>query len=103
MVVRKAAHMAQRLGAPIFGLVENMSYVVCPKCGEEIRVFGPSRSTLIAHEFWAPLLGHLPLDPELALRCDAGEIEAYPAEAFEVIVERVAERVPAKKTTPIFP
>ena len=34
MVVRKAAQMTQRLGAPIIGLVENMSYVTCPKCGE---------------------------------------------------------------------
>jgi Mrp family chromosome partitioning ATPase len=44
MVVRKAASMAQKMGAAIVGLVENMSYVVCPQCGQEIHVFGPSRA-----------------------------------------------------------
>jgi Mrp family chromosome partitioning ATPase len=103
MVVRKAAHMAQRMGAPILGLVENMSYIVCPKCGTEIQVFGPSQALHTAQEFWTPLLGRLPLDPELARCCDAGEIEAYAAESFEPIVEQVAEQVPARKTAPIFP
>ncbi|MFN2167071.1 MAG: P-loop NTPase, partial [Anaerolineae bacterium] len=44
MVVRKAAGMVQKMGAPIVGLVENMSYVTCPDCGREIQVFGPSRA-----------------------------------------------------------
>ncbi len=103
MVVRKAAHMAQRMGAPILGLVENMSYLVCPRCGEEIRVFGPSHAMHIAQEFWAPLIGRLPLDPELARCCDSGEIEAYAAESFVPIAEKVVEKVPGRKTTPIFP
>jgi len=46
MVVRKAARMAQHMGAPILGLVENMSYVTCPKCGEKIEVFGPSHAVM---------------------------------------------------------
>jgi hypothetical protein len=49
-----------------------------------------------------PLLGQLPLDPELARRCDAGEIEEYIAEAFEPIAEQVVERLPATKSVPIF-
>jgi len=44
MVVRKAASMARRLGVPIAGLVENMSYVVCPRCGARIEAYGPSRA-----------------------------------------------------------
>lgn len=102
MVVRKAAHMAQRMKAPILGLVENMSYVVCPGCGEEIQVFGPSRALQTAQEFWVPLLGRLPLDPELACRCDAGEIEKYGAQAFEPVAEKVVEEMPATKSVPIF-
>jgi Mrp family chromosome partitioning ATPase len=70
MVVRKAAWMAQRLGAPILGLVENMSYVTCPKCGERILVFGPSQAMDTAARLRVPLLGQLPLDAELACRCD---------------------------------
>ena len=103
MVVRKAAHMAQQMGAPILGLVENMSHAVCPRCGAEIQVFGPSRSLSTAQEFWTPLLGRLPLDPELARCCDSGEIEAYAAESFAPIATQVAQRVPARKTSPIFP
>jgi len=102
MVVRKAARMAQHMGAPILGLVENMSYVVCPKCGEKIEVFGPSRAMQTAMHLGVPLLGHLPLDPELARRCDAGEVEAYDAELFEPVVDQVVKQVPATKTVPTF-
>jgi len=103
MVVRKAASMAQHMGAPIVGLVENMSYVTCPECGERIEVFGPSQAMRTAMQLGVPLLGQLPLDPELARRCDTGEIEEYAAESFELIAEQVVARVPGRKTTPAFP
>jgi Mrp family chromosome partitioning ATPase len=93
MVVRKAARMAQHMGAPIVGVVENMSYITCPKCGERIEVFGPSQAQNTAVQLGLPLLGRLPLDPELARRCDAGEIEAYSAEAFKPIADDVAKRL----------
>jgi Mrp family chromosome partitioning ATPase len=102
MVVRKAARMAQHMGAPVLGVVENMSYITCPKCGEKIEVFGPSQALHTTAQLAVPLLGRMPLDPELARRCDAGEIEAYAGEFFEPIAEEVVERVPAAKTVPIF-
>ena len=102
MVVRKAARMAGHLNIPIVGLLENMSGVVCPKCGERIEVFGPSQALPTAHRLGVPLLGQLPLDPELARRCDAGEIEAYAAESFRPIAEQVLERMPVKKSVPLF-
>jgi hypothetical protein len=88
--------MAQQLNVPIVGVVENMSYALCPECGERIEVFGPSQAQRVAQYVYAPFLGQLPLDPELAQRCDAGEIESYPAEAFEAIARAVEERVPEK-------
>jgi Mrp family chromosome partitioning ATPase len=94
MVVRKAAQMAQRMGAPIVGLVENMSYVICPKCGQDIRVFGPSRAMQTAARLGVPLLGRLPLDSELACRCDAGEIERYETSLLDPIVEPLVDQVP---------
>lgn len=100
MVVRKAARMAEQLNIPIVGLVENMSYARCPNCGERIDVFGPSKSEQMAKRIDAPFLGRLPLDPALAERCDAGEIEAYPGEAFEPIAERIEERVPEEARQP---
>jgi Mrp family chromosome partitioning ATPase len=93
MVVRKAASMAQKMGAPIVGLVENMSYVTCPKCGEQIRVFGPSRAMQTASRLSVPMLGQLPLDAELACRCDQGEIEEYSAECFDPIVKPLVNRM----------
>jgi Mrp family chromosome partitioning ATPase len=102
MVVRKAARMAERLNVPIVGVIENMSYAVCPECGERIQIFGPSQAEGVAEQVNAPFLGRLPLDPELAERCDAGEIEAYRAEAFEPIARAVEERVPEKAIEPLF-
>jgi Mrp family chromosome partitioning ATPase len=102
MVVRKAARMAQQMKAPILGVVENMSYITCPKCEEKIEVFGPSQAQHTTAQLGVPLLGSLPLDPELARRCDAGEIEGYGAELFEPIAEKVATRVPETRTVPIF-
>jgi Mrp family chromosome partitioning ATPase len=94
MVVRKAAQMAQKMGAPIIGLVENMSYVTCPDCGKEIQVFGPSRAMQTAERLGVPLLGRLPLDPELACRCDAGMIEGYETSLLDPIVEPLVNQVP---------
>jgi Mrp family chromosome partitioning ATPase len=103
MVVRKAARMAQHMSVPIVGLVENMSYVTCPRCGERIEVFGPSQAAHTARLIGVPVIGQIPLDPELSWRCDAGEIEGYPTEVFAEIAEQVVKRTPAVKTTPIFP
>ncbi len=102
MVVRKAAHLANALRVPIIGLVENMSYVLCPQCAHKVEVFGPSQAGRTAASLGVPLLGSLPLDPEIARRADAGEIEQYPAEAFAPLADAVWERIPATKCTPAF-
>jgi hypothetical protein len=85
--------MASQLGAPIVGLVENMSYVTCPKCEEQIHVFGPSRAMQTAARLNVPLFGQLPLDAELACRCDQGEIEKYEAKSFDPIVQPIVARM----------
>jgi len=102
MVVRKAASMAHHLNVPILGLVENMSYVVCPRCDEQIEVFGPSQAAHTALQIGTPLLGRIPLDPQLARRCDAGQIEDYQTDILDAIAGQVMERIPARATTPIF-
>jgi len=101
MVVRKAAYMAIEIGARLIGLVENMSYVLCPKCGARIDVFGTSRSEDTACSIGTPVLGHIPLDPQLSTLCDAGEIEAYYSEAFEQITDRVVELAPIRELEPL--
>jgi Mrp family chromosome partitioning ATPase len=101
MVVAKAAHMARQMKAPILGLIENMSYLHCPRCSERIEVFGPSQAMKAALKMGVPLLGELPLDPELARQCDSGQIEAYAAESCQRIADAVEKGVPATKTKPI--
>ncbi|MCZ7543558.1 MAG: Mrp/NBP35 family ATP-binding protein [Anaerolineae bacterium] len=92
MVVRKAANLVQHMEMPLIGIVENMSHVVCPHCGASIDVFGPSRAEETARMVGTALLGRLPLDPELAVLCDAGAIEDYASEAFEAVVAEVLQR-----------
>jgi Mrp family chromosome partitioning ATPase len=94
MVVRKAAQMAQIMKVPILGLVENMSYFVCPDTGKQHDIFGPSRAEEMSAWLGVPFLGRLPIDPEIARLCDAGRIEDYPAEAFVPIAQRLEEGVP---------
>lgn len=102
MVVRKAARMALQMKVSTVGVVENMSHAICPRCGERIEVFGPSQAMRTANQLGVPLLGQLPLDPELARRCDAGEIEEYAAEVFEPIAEKITKRASARPSTPMF-
>ncbi|BCV21893.1 Mrp/NBP35 family ATP-binding protein [Moorella sp. Hama-1] len=77
MVVRKAVKMATIMNVRILGLVENMSFARCPGCGREIYIFGPSRAEAAAAEASIPLLGTLPLDPELTALSDNGRVEEY--------------------------
>jgi ATP-binding protein involved in chromosome partitioning len=102
MVVKKAAQMAAQLNVPIMGLVENMSYVICPDTGKRLEVFGPSKSAVMAKQLYVPLLGQLPIEPQIAELCDVGRIEDYPAEEFVPIAQKLAElALPARR--PMFP
>ena len=75
MIVAKAANMANMMNIPVLGLVENMSFVKCPDCGKEIRVFGESHIEQVAAEFGYPVLARIPMDPALSALVDAGKIE----------------------------
>jgi len=102
MVVKKAAQMAAQLNVPVMGLIENMSYVVCPDTGVKLEVFGPSKSAVMAKQLHVPLLGQLAIEPQIAELCDAGRLEDYPAEEFAPIAQKLAEMaLPARQ--PMFP
>ena len=75
MIVAKAANMANMMSIPVLGLVENMSYVVCPDCGKQINVFGESHIEEIAEKFGYKLLAKMPMDYKLAALVDKGWIE----------------------------
>jgi Mrp family chromosome partitioning ATPase len=101
MVVRKAARMAQQMNSPMLGLVENMSYFECPDSGNRYEIFGPSHAEETAAQIGVPFLGRLPIDPEIARLCDAGNVEDYAAEAFVPIARDLASRAP-KARRPLF-
>lgn len=75
MIVGKAVGMANLMHVPVLGLVENMAYVRCPNCDENIEVFGPSRLHETAQVFDLNELDQIPMDPQLAAACDAGTFE----------------------------
>jgi hypothetical protein len=100
VLVRKAAQMAQHLHVPILGLVENMSYFVCPDTGQKIEIFGPSHAEETAQHLGIPFLGRLPINPQIARLCDEGAIEDYPGEDFAPIVERLLQAIPLACKSP---
>ncbi len=75
LIVRKAYRMAKTMNIPILGIVENMGYLKCPDCGRQINIFGESRLDEVAVDLELPVLGKLPVDPELSRLCDEGRLE----------------------------
>lgn len=73
MIVKKAFNMAEMMHIPVLGIVENYSYVKCPDCGKEIKVFGESHIDEIAAELGVPVLGKMPIEASFADYADKGE------------------------------
>ncbi len=87
-VVGKAATMAKTFRAPILGLVENMSHLICPH-GERVDLFGPDRGPEHAQGMGVPFLGSLPIRADVPALCDAGRIEEVAIPEARVLAERV--------------
>jgi len=94
MIVKKAVNMAQKMDKPVLGVVENMSYLYVPEIDKRIELFGRSRGEEMAQAVKAPLLGQLPIDPELAKLCDKGEIERYNSDAFTAMARTLIQTLP---------
>lgn len=89
MIVRKAVKMAALMKVPMLGLVENMTSVTCPECGNPIRPFGAQHSTHAAQISGLPVLASIPLDPVLSDLCDRGEVECYQSNPLDGLVELI--------------
>lgn len=89
MIVKKAYNMADKMQVPVLGIVENYSFVKCPDCGKEIKVFGESHIEEIAAELNVPVVGKMPIDVEYAAKADSGcfgDIDnKYTEAAFDVM------------------
>jgi Mrp family chromosome partitioning ATPase len=89
MVVEKAVNMADKMQIPVLGIVENMCYLPCPDCGKRIYPFGESHVHEIALRHGLPVLAQLPIDPQFAALCDAGEIDRADTSPLQGAVDRV--------------
>lgn len=89
MIVSKALNMARKMNIPVYGLVENMSYLKCPDCGREISVFGESHIEEVAKKYGVDLLARIPLDPKLAAACDKGALELFDGDWMDAAADRI--------------
>lgn len=89
MIVGKAVRMAQMMNVPILGIIENMSYVECPDCGRKIEIFGKSHVDEVAAQYGLPVLGRIPMTPEIAAASDAGTVEELEGNWFQDAVAAI--------------
>ena len=76
MIVEKAVKMAKMMNVPIYGLVENMSYFMCPDCGKKHEIYGQSRIDEVANRFGISRVVKLPIDSTIPRLVDKGDIES---------------------------
>ena len=92
VIVEKAVRMAEMMNIPILGLVENMSYAVCPDCGKEIQVFGESHLDEVAARHGLAVLGRLPMDPALAKVVDQGVVELFEGDWLDAAAQKLEDQ-----------
>ncbi|MDQ2904701.1 MAG: P-loop NTPase [Ktedonobacteraceae bacterium] len=96
MIVKKCINMVRQLKGVIVGLVENMAYFQAPD-GQRYEVFGPSNGAELVSISGAPLLAQLPIDPILATLCDAGRVEEYQSQAYDLLAENFINTLKIKR------
>jgi ATP-binding protein involved in chromosome partitioning len=92
---RKGLNMFRKVNVPVIGIVENMSYFTCTKCGERHEIFGHGGAREEAERIGVPFLGEIPLDKEVRLRSDSGEpvVATQPDSLHTAIYRDVARQV----------
>ena len=92
---RKGLNMFKKVNVPVLGIVENMSYFVCTKCGERHEIFGYGGAREEAERLGVPFLGEVPLDKEVRLRSDSGEpvVVSMPDSLHATIYRDIARQV----------
>ncbi|MCH8112514.1 MAG: P-loop NTPase, partial [Proteobacteria bacterium] len=97
--VRKGLNMFRKVEVPVFGIVENMSYFLCPHCGERTEIFGHGGARQTAAELGADFLGEIPLHLAIRETSDAGtpivvtQPDSVHTKAYLALAERVAEKL----------
>ena len=94
MIVAKSLSMAKTMRVPVFGLVENLAYVMVPERKEPFYLFGALKGEGAAKIFDVPYWGALPIDPELAQACDKGNIQTIDAEPVRAMALELLKKLP---------
>lgn len=89
MIVEKAVKMTKTMNLPILAIVENMSYFTCPNCKEEHKIFGESHIDEIAAKHSIPTVCKIPMNKQLAVAADKGEIELIEDNSLNVIIDKI--------------
>ena len=96
LIVKKSYNMAKTMNIPILGMVENMSYITCPHCGEQLNLFGSSSIEKTSEELAVKQHAKMPIDPEFTQLCDQGRIEEFNKNYLDEFVEKINEAVNKK-------
>lgn len=97
MIVSKAVKMAKMMDVPILGVVENMSYFVCPDCQKEHYIFGESHIDEIVGEFGTRVLAKVPMDKDLRKSVDTGTVELFVGDWFENAADIIEDELKTEK------
>ncbi len=100
MIVEKAVNMANMMKIPVLGIVENMSYVVCPHCGDKINIYsapGKTGVAKVAEKFSLPMLAEVPYDAKIVGACDGGKIEDIDVDYLDAAADIIEAGLPANK------
>lgn len=89
MIVEKAINMANMMKIPVLGLVENMSYFICPDCEKKHYIFGESHIDDIAKKYNISKVSRIPIDPKLSSACDTGLIESFKGDWLDNMMDMV--------------
>jgi ATP-binding protein involved in chromosome partitioning len=92
---RKGLGMFRKVAVPVLGIVENMSYFLCPKCGERSEIFGHGGARDEAAKLGVPFLGEIPLHLDIRTTSDSGHpiVAAQPDSAHSQVYKNIAGRV----------
>lgn len=96
---RRGLNMFKQVSVPVFGIIENMSYYICPECGHRDEIFSHGGARKVAERLGSEFLGEIPLDIEIRETSDAGmpitisKPESPNAKAYRGIARRIMEKI----------
>ncbi|MCX7624067.1 MAG: iron-sulfur cluster carrier protein ApbC [Thermomicrobium sp.] len=94
----KGLQMFREVKTPVLGIIENMSYFVCPHCGHVAEIFGSGGGERVANAYGVPLLGHIPIDPAVREGGDTGRpiVVSHPDSATAAAFREAARQAAAR-------